>query len=81
MLLAACSDKAPSAPPLTITIAGSTALVPLLQEAAKRYMKDHPNVVVNLSGGGSHVGISKVAAGEGDVRARVTSSRRTMPSS
>jgi phosphate transport system substrate-binding protein len=60
----ACSDKAPPAPPVTITIAGSTALMPLLQEAAKRYHKNHPNVTVKVSGGGSHVGLEKAASGE-----------------
>src|SRR6185369_8955605 len=61
--LTACAQ--PDAPaPATITIAGSTALIPLLDEAAKRYMKDHPNVTVRISGGGSRVGLSKVAAGE-----------------
>ncbi|HVW23773.1 MAG TPA: phosphate ABC transporter substrate-binding protein [Polyangiaceae bacterium] len=51
-------------PPTTITIAGSTALVPLLEEASKRYTKEHPNVVVNISGGGSRVGLEKVLRGE-----------------
>jgi phosphate transport system substrate-binding protein len=64
-LVTACSPAgAAKPPPTTITIAGSTALVPLLQEAAKRYAKDHPNVVVNISGGGSHTGLAKVLAGE-----------------
>jgi phosphate transport system substrate-binding protein len=63
-LLSACVEsKAPQAE-TKISIAGSTALVPLLQEAAKRYMKDNPNVVITLAGGGSQVGIAKVASGE-----------------
>lgn len=62
--VAACSSDAAKATQTTLSIAGSTALVPLLQEAARRYTKDHPNVVVNVSGGGSHAGIAKVLAGE-----------------
>lgn len=64
-MFAGCSSAgAVKPPPTTISIAGSTALVPLLQEAAKRYAKDHPNVVVNVSGGGSHAGLAKVLSGE-----------------
>ncbi len=64
-LLASCSsDKGAKPPATTISIAGSTALLPLLQEAAKRYTKDHPEVVIHVSGGGSQVGISKVLTGE-----------------
>src|SRR5262249_6949529 len=62
--LIACNGQTEGPAPATITVAGSTALIPLLDEAAKRYMKDHPNVVVKIAGGGSKVGLSKVAAGE-----------------
>jgi phosphate transport system substrate-binding protein len=47
-----------------ITIAGSSALVPLLTEAASRYMKQHPSVHVEITAGGSYTGLAKVAAGD-----------------
>ncbi len=63
-LISAC--KGPPAPPAPtrITVAGSTALFPLLTAAATRYMRDHPNVSIDVSQGGSHVGLAKVAGGE-----------------
>ncbi len=56
------STQAPAA--IKISIAGSTALVPLLDEASKRYMKDHPAVTIVVSSGGSYTGLAKVASGE-----------------
>jgi phosphate transport system substrate-binding protein len=64
LLLSACNEAAAPAMKTTITIAGSTALMPLLAEAGKRYMKDHPETVIQVAAGGSHVGLAKVAAGE-----------------
>jgi phosphate transport system substrate-binding protein len=51
------------APPVRITIAGSTAMFPLLKDAADRYMTLHRNATVDVAAGGSHVGIERVAAG------------------
>ncbi len=65
LALVACEHHtAPPPPKVTLSIAGSTALQPLLQEAAARYMKKHPNVTVTVAGGGSHAGLAKVASGE-----------------
>lgn len=47
----------------TLTAAGSTALLPLLKPAAEEFMKKHPKVTVNISGGGSVTGQNQVAAG------------------
>ena len=51
----------------TITAAGSTALLPLLKPAAEEFMKKHPEVTVNISGGGSVTGRNQVAAGNVDI--------------
>jgi phosphate transport system substrate-binding protein len=48
--------------PIKISIAGSTALVPLLDEASKRYMKDHPAVTIVVSSGGSYTGLANQGA-------------------
>jgi phosphate transport system substrate-binding protein len=45
----------------TVTIAGSTALLPLVKQAAADYQAKHANVKIGVSGGGSLVGITQVA--------------------
>jgi phosphate transport system substrate-binding protein len=45
----------------SITAAGSTALLPLVKEAAEQYQAKHPDVKIAVSGGGSGTGINQVA--------------------
>ncbi|OIQ56991.1 phosphate-binding protein PstS 1 precursor [Moorella thermoacetica] len=47
----------------TITAAGSTALQPLVDEAAKQYMEKNPGVRIVVNGGGSGNGLSQVFQG------------------
>lgn len=47
----------------TITLAGSTALQPLAEEAANEFMAKYPNVSITVQGGGSGTGVNQVAAG------------------
>lgn len=51
----------------TITLAGSTALLPLVKDAAGLYQTAHPDVKIAVSGGGSGTGINQVAAKAIDV--------------
>ena len=56
----------------TITASGSSALLPLVKEAAAAYQSKHPDVKVNVSAGGSYVGINQamtkaVDIGDSDV--------------
>jgi phosphate transport system substrate-binding protein len=58
----------------TITIAGSTALLPLVKYAANAYQHAHPDVKISVSGGGSGSGIAQVSAkavqiGDSDITA------------
>lgn len=46
-----------------INAAGSTALLPLADEAATEFMAKNPNVSVTVQGGGSGTGINQVASG------------------
>ncbi len=66
--LAGCGGKKEEAKAVgelegTLTAAGSTALLPLLKPAAEEFMKKHPKVTINISGGGSVTGQNQVAAG------------------
>ena len=44
-----------------ITAAGSTALLPLVKQAASEYQAKNSNVTISVSGGGSRVGITQAA--------------------
>jgi phosphate transport system substrate-binding protein len=66
--LAACSSKtqdttsAGGSASGTITVAGSTALLPLVLDASAAYQAAHKDVKISVSGGGSATGITQVAA-------------------
>lgn len=47
----------------TVNVAGSSALLPLVQSAAKSFMDTNPNCVVNTNGGGSDRGCSRSLTG------------------
>lgn len=47
----------------TITVAGSTTVLPIAQKTAEAYMDTHPNADIQVSGGGSSVGVKSVGEG------------------
>ncbi len=51
----------------TLSLSGSTTVLPIAQEAAEMFMDENPEVTVNVQGGGSSVGISNVAEGVVDI--------------
>lgn len=47
----------------SLDIAGGTAHIPVMKEAAKRIMTAYPKVRISIAGGGSGVGVQKVGEG------------------
>jgi phosphate transport system substrate-binding protein len=47
----------------TINIAGGTAHIPVMKEAAQEIMQANPKIRITVAGGGSGVGVQKVGAG------------------
>ena len=73
LLLAACggsqstSSSNNAGTPGSISISGSTALLPLVKQAAVDYQGAHGNVKISVAGGGSRVGITQVAQRSVDI--------------
>ena len=51
----------------TISVAGSTTVLPVAQAAAEEYMNQHSNADIQVSGGGSGVGATSVIGGTSDI--------------
>ncbi|MDY7030476.1 MAG: phosphate ABC transporter substrate-binding protein [Thermodesulfobacteriota bacterium] len=51
----------------TIRIAGGTAHIPVMKEAAMRIMKINPDIKITVAGGGSGVGVKQVGEGLVDI--------------
>ena len=60
-------------------IAGGTAHIPVMKEAAKRIMSVNPEIRITVAGGGSGVGVQQVGWSPSATRA-VRSRRRKSPS-
>ncbi len=52
---------------VTVTASGSSALLPLVKDAAAKYKSVNPAVSVNVSGGGSGTGLAQVSDGSVDI--------------
>ncbi len=59
--LVGCAGSSGSSASREITVAGSTALLPLVKQAAADYEALHPQARISVSGGGSGVGITQTA--------------------
>jgi len=69
--VAGCTDsgsKTSAAPSKqTIKISGSTTVLPIVQKAADQYMTTHPEADIQISGGGSGVGIQAIGSRTVDI--------------
>ncbi|HEY5575877.1 MAG TPA: phosphate ABC transporter substrate-binding protein [Clostridiaceae bacterium] len=60
---AGCSSKQEAAVSGNVTLAGSTALQPLAEQAGKDFTAKYPSAVVTVQGGGSGTGLNLVSEG------------------
>ena len=68
--IAGCEQASIVTPqPTTIVIAGSTAMQPLLTALTETFIEEHPNVLFDIRGGGSHHGEERLLRGEIDIAA------------
>ncbi|OCT11830.1 phosphate-binding protein [Paenibacillus pectinilyticus] len=51
----------------TVTASGSSALLPLVKQAATEFMEKNPKVTINVTAGGSGVGVKNVSDGTSDI--------------
>jgi len=75
------SAAAPSGQTLTLT--GSTTVLPIAQAVADAYMQNHPDVNIQVSGGGSGVGIQAIINNKVDIgmsSAAVTAAQKAQDS-
>ena len=63
------SGATPTPEPVTLTIAGSTEMRPLLIELTAAYSERNPHVQFSLRGGGSRMGEQRLASGQADIAA------------
>ncbi len=70
LVLAACEQAAVTPPkPTTITIAGATAMQPVLYDLTAEFSRQHPNVLFNWLGSSSVAGAERLGAGQVDLAA------------
>jgi phosphate transport system substrate-binding protein len=69
--VAGCTDSGSKTPAATskqtIKISGSTTVLPIVQKAADQYMTIHPEADIQISGGGSGVGIQAIGSSTVDI--------------
>ena len=67
---AGCSGSRPGgAGPVTLQIAGSSSMRPVLDELALAYQASHANVQFDIRGGGSTLGLEELQKGSADIAA------------
>ena len=65
--LAGCGTAVGPAKPITLQVAGSTAMLPLVADLAAAYEESNPRSRVEFEGGGSRLGMERLEAGDVDI--------------
>lgn len=64
VLLSACArTPIPTAPPVALTVSGSSAMAPLLARLAARFQQEHPSIVLTIDQRDSALGLADVVSG------------------
>jgi phosphate transport system substrate-binding protein len=63
----ASATAAVSGEKLSIRVSGSTTVLPIAQKAAEAYMAAHPDADIQISGGGSGVGVQQIGEKKVDI--------------
>ena len=67
LLLSACRAPAETPSPVYLEAAGATAMLPLMEDLTAAFSQRHPQVSLDVSGGGSTLGQEMAAAGQVDL--------------
>ncbi|MGL4773010.1 MAG: phosphate ABC transporter substrate-binding protein [Clostridium sp.] len=62
-LLAGCGGENTQAESKTLTMSGSSALLPLMEQTSEKFKEKYPNITVNAQAGGSGTGLTQVLEG------------------
>jgi len=57
LIFSSCSSRGVQSKKHTVTVAGSTSVMPFSEKLAEHFMIDHPDFVIDVQGGGSTAGI------------------------
>jgi phosphate transport system substrate-binding protein len=67
VLAAGCTQQSRDSQKTTLKVTGSTTVLPIAQAAADAYGKDHASADIQVTGGGSSVGVQAVGKGTADI--------------
>jgi len=67
VLAAGCTQQSGDSQKTTLKVTGSTTVLPIAQAAADAYGKDHASADIQVTGGGSSVGVQAVGKGTADI--------------
>jgi phosphate transport system substrate-binding protein len=67
VLAAGCTQQSGDSQKTTLKVTGSTTVLPIAQAAADAYGKDHASADIQVTGGGSSVGVQAIGEGTADI--------------
>ena len=67
LLVAGCTQQSGDSQKTTLKVTGSTTVLPIAQAAADAFSKDHASADIQVTGGGSSVGVQSIGKGTADI--------------